>query len=67
MTTINIIHDKFIMNGRPAYPGRICEGLPVEGLLFNVRTVQATFDDADPGTRSCGLTPTPASGTRSAT
>ncbi len=52
MTTINIVKDKFTINGQPTYPGRTCEGLPVEGLLFNVRAVQATFDDANPGTRS---------------
>ena len=67
MTTIHIIGDKFTINGQPTYAGRTCEGLPVEGLLFNVRAVQATFDDANPGTRLCGPIPTPASGTRSAT
>ncbi|MHC4481404.1 MAG: hypothetical protein ACYS1C_10625, partial [Planctomycetota bacterium] len=37
--------ERFLVNGQPTYPGRSFKGRPVEGLLFNVRAVQATFDD----------------------
>ncbi|MCJ7549722.1 MAG: hypothetical protein MUQ30_08590 [Anaerolineae bacterium] len=40
-TTVSIDGPKFLINGRPTYEGRD----HVEGLLFNVRTVHATFDD----------------------
>ena len=32
--------ERILINGRPTY-----SGTPAEGLLFNVRTVNATFDD----------------------
>ncbi len=51
MTTVSIQGEKVFIDGQPTYAGRSFEGLPVEGLLFNVRAVQATFDDANPGTR----------------
>ena len=51
MTTVSIQGQKFLINGQPTYAGRTFDGKPVEGLLFNVRAVQATFDDANPGTR----------------
>jgi len=51
MTTVSIQGEKFLIDGKPTYAGRSCEGLPVEGLLFNARAVQATFDDANPETR----------------
>lgn len=44
-TVLEIQGEKFLINGEPTYPGRACEGCPVEGLLFNMRAVQATFDD----------------------
>ncbi len=40
-THINIDGTHFLVNGQPTY-----KGTDVEGLLFNVRTVNATFDDA---------------------
>ncbi len=52
MTQISIEGREFYIDGRPTYAGRRFEGLPVQGLLFNVRAVQATFDDACPETRS---------------
>jgi hypothetical protein len=50
-TEIQIDGTCFLINGRPTYEGVTCRGQPVEGLLFNVRAVQATFDDANPATR----------------
>lgn len=44
-TVITIEGEKFLFNGVPTYKGRSFEGKPVEGLLFNTRMVQATFDD----------------------
>jgi hypothetical protein len=41
----------FTINGRPTYAGREYRGWPIEGLLMNVRAVQATFDDLNPETR----------------
>lgn len=60
MTRVSISGEKFWMNESPTYEGRLFEGKPVEGLLFNVRAVQATFDDANPQTR--GLWAYPDSG-----
>lgn len=51
MTTVSIHGEAFHIDDHPTYEGRRSEGLPVEGLLFNVRAVQATFDDANPATR----------------
>ncbi len=51
MTTVSFQGEKVLIDGRPTYAGRTCEDLPVEGLLFNVRAVQASFDDANPATR----------------
>ena len=50
-TTISIDGAKFLINGRPTYPGREWNGHSIEGLLFNIRMVQATFDDLNPETR----------------
>lgn len=44
-TRITIEGEKFLFNGVPTYPGRSFDGNLVEGLLFNTRMVQATFDD----------------------
>jgi len=44
--------EEFLLDGRPTYEGRHCEGHKVQGLLLDVRAVQATFDDANPETRS---------------
>ena len=51
MTTVSIVGEKVYIDGKPTYAGRTFEGHPVEGLLFNVRAVQATFDDTNPATR----------------
>ena len=51
MTQLSISGKDFLLNGKPTYPGRVFEGHRIEGLLFNVRAVQATFDDANPETR----------------
>ncbi|MGL4555740.1 MAG: hypothetical protein ACRC33_31620 [Gemmataceae bacterium] len=50
-TAVTTAGPKFLLNGRPTYPGRSFAGKPVEGLLFNSRMVQATFDDLEPKTR----------------
>ncbi len=42
-TKLEIDGTRFLINGEPTYKGRP----KVEGLLFNVRTVNATFDDTD--------------------
>ncbi len=50
-TTVGIDGERFLLNGRPTYAGRVFEGRRVEGLLFNARLVQGVFDDANPATR----------------
>ena len=51
MTHIGIVGEDFYIDGRPTYAGRTFEGHRIEGMLFNVRAVQATFDDENPATR----------------
>jgi hypothetical protein len=51
MGRVGILGVEFILGGTPTYAGREFEGHCVQGLLFNVRAVQATFDDANPDTR----------------
>jgi hypothetical protein len=51
-TEVSIQADRFFLNGKPTYPGRSCQGHTIEGLLLNVRAVQAIFDDLNPSTRS---------------
>lgn len=51
-TEVSIHGDQFFLNGRPTYPGRSYKGMKIEGLLMNVRAVQAIFDDLNPETRS---------------
>src|SRR5262245_3567109 len=50
-TAVSIVGDKFHVNGQPTYKGRAWNDKPIEGLLFNSRMVQATFDDRNPDTR----------------
>lgn len=50
-TEVGIRGDRFLINGRPTYEGREWKGHRIEGLLFNSRMVQATFDDRNPETR----------------
>lgn len=49
-TAVAIRGAKFLVNGEPTYKGRTWNGQPIEGLLFNSRMVQATFDDRNPKT-----------------
>lgn len=49
-TSVSIKDERFLLNGTPTYAGRMWQGRRVEGLLFNVRAVQATFDDLNPAT-----------------
>ena len=52
MTWVVIEGDRFFIDGEPTYKGRTFRGYRIEGLLLNSRMVQATFDDANPETRS---------------
>jgi hypothetical protein len=49
-TVLTIVGEDFHIGGKPTYPGRIWNGHRIEGLLFNSRMVQATFDDLNPET-----------------
>ncbi|MBI5010161.1 MAG: hypothetical protein HZB98_11065 [Bacteroidia bacterium] len=44
-TEVEIIGEKFFINGKPTYEGRIWNGYKIEGLLMNSRMVQGIFDD----------------------
>jgi hypothetical protein len=57
MGELSIRGQEFMLDGRPTYPGREFEGHRVQGLLFNARAVQATFDDANPATRHLWVYP----------
>ena len=50
-TTVSIDGDRFFLNGKATYPGRVYKGMKIEGLLMNVRAVQGIFDDLNPETR----------------
>jgi hypothetical protein len=50
-TEVSIQGEQFLINGKPTYAGRQYRGKKIEGLLMNVRAVQATFDDLNPATR----------------
>jgi hypothetical protein len=50
-TEVRIEADRFLINGKPTYAGRSYRGMKIEGLLMNVRAVQAIFDDLNPETR----------------
>jgi hypothetical protein len=50
-TTVAIEGDRFLINGRPTYEGRVWRGMRIEGLLMNSRMVQGIFDDLNPETR----------------
>ncbi len=49
-TTVSIVGEDFHINGRPTFAGRAWQGQRIEGLLPNVRMVQAVFDDLNPET-----------------
>lgn len=51
-TVLEISGEKFKINNEYTYKGRIYNGMLIEGLLFNVRAVQAIFDDENPDTRT---------------
>lgn len=51
-TTVAIDGKRFLINGKPTYPGRSYQGMAIEGLLLNSRMVQGVFDDENPATRS---------------
>src|SRR4051812_25403089 len=51
-TEVSIREDQFLINGKATYAGRSYKGMKIEGLLMNVRAVQAIFDDANPETRT---------------
>jgi hypothetical protein len=50
-TTVEIVADRFLINGQPTYAGRTWRGMRIEGLLMNSRMVQGIFDDLNPETR----------------
>ena len=56
-TVLGIDGAGFTINGSPTYPGLEYRGWPIEGLLMNVRSVQATFDDLNPDTRDLWVYP----------
>src|SRR4051794_33631160 len=51
-TRIEIVGQKFRINGKPTYVRRSWRGRPIEGLLFNARMVNGIFDDLNPETRA---------------
>jgi hypothetical protein len=51
MTQVSVRGADFAIDNVPTHAGRFFQGKRVEGLLFNVRTVQATFDDSNTSTR----------------
>ena len=50
-TRLSISGRSIHINGAPTYEGRTWNGHSLDGMLFNTRMVQATFDDANPETR----------------
>ncbi|WP_293013873.1 hypothetical protein [Mongoliibacter sp.] len=55
-TAVSIEGEKFHINGKPIFEGRVWntaegEAFPIEGLLFNSRMVQGVFDDLNKDTR----------------
>jgi hypothetical protein len=51
-TTVDVDGDRFLIDGRPTYPGRRFRNHRIAGLLLNARMVQGVFDDLNPATRS---------------
>jgi hypothetical protein len=51
-TSVSIVNDGFLINGKPTYAGRSWHGHKLEGLLLNVRLVQGIFDDRNTNTAS---------------
>lgn len=50
-TQLSIEGERWLINGRPTYPGQNYRGWNVEGLLMNSRMTNAVFDDENPVTR----------------
>ncbi|MBA2448755.1 MAG: hypothetical protein H0V51_12095 [Chloroflexi bacterium] len=50
-TRLAIEGERFLLNDAPTYPGRTYRDWPIEGLLLNVRAVNAIFDALNPETR----------------
>jgi hypothetical protein len=50
-TVVSIKENQFYINGELTYKGRSWQGNKIEGLLFNSRMVQGTFDDLNPATK----------------
>ncbi len=51
-TEVSIRGDQFLLNDKPSYDARFYKEMRIEGLLMNIRAVQAIFDDANPETRT---------------
>ncbi|HEV7301503.1 MAG TPA: hypothetical protein VGN72_19220 [Tepidisphaeraceae bacterium] len=51
-TIVSFAGDAIHINGQPTYAGRTYNGHKIEGLLLNVRLVQATYHDENPETQS---------------
>jgi hypothetical protein len=49
-TEVSIDGEQLLINGKLTYAGRRYRGMRIEGLLMNVRAVQAIFDDLNPAT-----------------
>jgi hypothetical protein len=49
-TEVSIRGEQFLINGKPTYRGRSYNGIPIEGMLMNIRAVQAIYDDKNPQT-----------------
>jgi len=56
-TEVSIRGQEFYINGKPTYEDRTWRGHKIQGLLFNSRMVQATFDDLNPATREKWIYP----------
>ena len=56
-TAVEIVADRFHINGKPTYAGRTWRGMRIEGLLMNSRMVQGIFDDLNPATRDMWVYP----------
>jgi hypothetical protein len=50
-TVVSIQGNQFYINGKLTYQNRYWQGNKIEGLLFNSRMVQGTFDDLNAATR----------------
>ncbi len=56
-TVVSIHEDKFYINDKLTYQGRLWNGHNIQGLLFNARLVQGIFDDLNPETSSRWIYP----------